>query len=392
MSHVEVLAGNLARGVPLMELCVRALIADTAGPGPCFFPAFFDSLSLKVGADGVRSSGQFKARLPTLATSAAANRNTQPIKEARHDGYRESYQTIDHGCLLSGAPAFQFYPGDFDQSTKFLSAAATGAHIRMMCASWEHGPIVNTEIALQKAMGLVPNDPPFSTVWGELKPRWKLTKSGWIHRRLEKTRRAQDEFRRKMQKAGRKSAKNRHDKSNQVEARLQPSSNVGANVDPNLKATLRSSISDLRSLDQKHTKAADAAAFRDLWNAHRSALMPQCLKVGDGRGKAINARLADRPLGEWAPIIDRIAASDFCNGLTPRGNWVATIDWLLKPDTATRILEGQYDNRKPKAEAQPFHITGPTRMWTDECEELHAGSCKDSWTHGTRMASERAAS
>jgi hypothetical protein len=42
--------------------------------------------------------------------------------------------------------------------------------------------------------------------------------------------------------------------------------------------------------------------------------------------------------------IDRIVVSDFCNGKGERG-WEADIDFLLRPDTITKILEGKYDNQ-----------------------------------------------
>ena len=49
-------------------------------------------------------------------------------------------------------------------------------------------------------------------------------------------------------------------------------------------------------------------------------------------------------MDEWTAVIQRIQASDFCSGAGNTG-WVATFDWLLKPDTATKVLEGKYDNR-----------------------------------------------
>jgi hypothetical protein len=37
-------------------------------------------------------------------------------------------------------------------------------------------------------------------------------------------------------------------------------------------------------------------------------------------------------------------ASPFCRGETGDRGWRASFDFLLKPDTATKVLEGKYDD------------------------------------------------
>jgi hypothetical protein len=90
----------------------------------------------------------------------------------------------------------------------------------------------------------------------------------------------------------------------------------------------------------------DVAGLKALWNTGTSAPIPQCRELTDKRKRAAAARLKERPLEEWVPIIARINASKFCRGETDRGSWVATFDWLLKPDTAVMVLEGKYDTRE----------------------------------------------
>jgi hypothetical protein len=62
----------------------------------------------------------------------------------------------------------------------------------------------------------------------------------------------------------------------------------------------------------------------------------------DKRRPKAKARLKDRPLEEWRTVIERINASSFCLGESA-GGWLASPDWLLQADTATKVLEGKYE-------------------------------------------------
>jgi len=58
---------------------------------------------------------------------------------------------------------------------------------------------------------------------------------------------------------------------------------------------------------------------------------------------------------EWVTALPEalaeIAASPFCRGENDRG-WRANVDWFLKPDTLTKILEGTYDDRGRETKPQ----------------------------------------
>ena len=141
--------------------------------------------------------------------------------------------------------------------------------------------------------------------------------------------------------------------------------------------------------EQKGREAAPAA-MRDLWNT-KCGQLPSCREVTRKRSVQIAQRLSERSLDEWAVVIDRIVASDFCNGQNDR-IWVATFDWLLQPETATKVLEGKYDNRKKAAQPKPFHIAGPKRVepWEQECGQLHDFNCAGPSEHAERMAGKAA--
>ena len=69
-----------------------------------------------------------------------------------------------------------------------------------------------------------------------------------------------------------------------------------------------------------------------------------CRKATDSRRKTFKTRIKDP---DWCDNLDaalqRVAASQFCRGGGSQG-WKADLDWFLKPDTLTKLLEGKYDD------------------------------------------------
>jgi hypothetical protein len=85
----------------------------------------------------------------------------------------------------------------------------------------------------------------------------------------------------------------------------------------------------------------------DIWNQKRGKL-PEAKALSKSRVKRAEARWMERPDEEyWTKVVDKIAQSQFCNGVNDRG-WRADFDFFLQPDTHIKSLEGKYD-------AQPIH-------------------------------------
>jgi hypothetical protein len=84
-----------------------------------------------------------------------------------------------------------------------------------------------------------------------------------------------------------------------------------------------------------------AQDFRQAWNAATHFTL--CRKMTEAREKHLRARLADTSwAASWQEALARAAASPFCRGENDRG-WRADVDWFLRPNTVTKILEGKYD-------------------------------------------------
>jgi hypothetical protein len=96
--------------------------------------------------------------------------------------------------------------------------------------------------------------------------------------------------------------------------------------------------------DQNHLPSSfeeEEEAVVSLWNA--SPGVARVHQLTKARLKNLPVRLAeDYFRAHWQAGIERVAASPFCTGQGGRG-WRANLDWFLRPDTLTQIIEGKYD-------------------------------------------------
>ena len=124
------------------------------------------------------------ARTRAGGPSAGGDKGAQSLRD-RSVGEAIDSTEAGHPQGQTRISAFPFYPSDFLASTGLLSNAAVGAHIRMLAHAWSNGPIPDQPKALARAMNHSVGDPTFDDIWTELKPKWFLTKRGWINCRLE---------------------------------------------------------------------------------------------------------------------------------------------------------------------------------------------------------------
>jgi hypothetical protein len=134
------------------------------------------------------------------------------------------------------------------------------------------------------------------------------------------------------------------------------------------------------------TRAGDLA---DLWNTRTQLPIPRCRELTDRRKRHCASRLKERPMEQWAEVVDRIQASAFCHGNNDRG-WKATFDWMIESsETAVKVLEGKYDGKRPvlvkgQTEPQPEYRTADF-----ECN--HTPPCTSSRMHDLAIQMGRTA-
>lgn len=98
--------------------------------------------------------------------------------------------------------------------------------------------------------------------------------------------------------------------------------------------------------EQTKPPGPTAQAVQDAWNeTAKKSGWSLCCRMGEQRMKSFNARLRDSHwIDNWRTALAKAAALLWLRGENAR-QWVADIDWFLRPRTVARILEGKYDDR-----------------------------------------------
>lgn len=102
---------------------------------------------------------------------------------------------------------------------------------------------------------------------------------------------------------------------------------------------------------------------------------PRLTVLSDKRKKAIKARLNTYSIEDFKRLFEKAEASSFLKG---KGNndWRATFDWLIKDANMAKVLDGNYDDKKPASghSASKFgdlsHLTSPPPTTTTNNKEV----------------------
>ncbi len=143
--------------------------------------------------------------------------------------------------------------------------------------------------------------------------------------------------------------------------------------DPNGTRTAKTET-ETETETEKEETTTPVGGLRDLWNLEKPPECREWRATPKDRERSALARLKEQPSLEiWRTAIKRIHQSPFCRGENDRG-WKAGPEWLLKPSTLTRILEGSFDgtSAKPSGADDPrtkdprspyFGFTGQWAGW-----------------------------
>jgi hypothetical protein len=76
---------------------------------------------------------------------------------------------------------------------------------------------------------------------------------------------------------------------------------------------------------------------------------PRLTVLSDKRKKAIKARLNTFSVEQFGQMFTKAERSSFLKGANDR-NWQANFDWLIKDGNFAKVLDGNYDDKKPTAQ------------------------------------------
>lgn len=81
------------------------------------------------------------------------------------------------------------------------------------------------------------------------------------------------------------------------------------------------------------------------WNSLGLPQQVEKITPSSQRGKNLSARIKEHGEDAVLKAIARIKNSSFLQG---RDGWTVTLDWFVKPNNFTKVLEGNYDDRQKK--------------------------------------------
>lgn len=94
------------------------------------------------------------------------------------------------------------------------------------------------------------------------------------------------------------------------------------------------------------------------WNAKTN--LPKIVSVTKTRKAKLKERFKELPKPKretWEAIVDRVSKSQFLLGANSRG-WKADIDFMLRPESWVKVIEGKYDDKTVQAAIENGTVEG----------------------------------
>ena len=144
----------------------------------------------------------------------------------------------------------------------------------------------------------------------------------------------------------------------------------------NISSSLRSDdYSDKMSEEQ--SPKIDLSKFIQFFNGEMdaaNALIPKLRTIAGTRKKHILARCREFGKEALVEMVKKAARSDFLNGKNQKC-WIADFSWLILPNNFPKVIEGNYDNKQNKIQANG--ISQQERQDKRRSYEVEASSAED---------------
>lgn len=242
-------------------------------------------------------------------------------------------------------PYMQFYFADYDADTAHLSTLEHGVYFLLIKAAWKSGralPDNDRRLAILAGLSLAE----WQEVRPDIAPFFAIADGLWRHKRveeeLEKVRGRVEQTR----SAGRASGERRRARG--ADGRSGPGPGERSGTCPNARSNAaRASVPTIPESDseserkEEDSSSASIAALRSAWDSVAGAHgLPAVRTLTEARRRAARARLREHEEADVLRAVALVAERPFLLGGGRRG-WKADFDWLLRPASIPRILEGQ---------------------------------------------------
>lgn len=123
--------------------------------------------------------------------------------------------------------------------------------------------------------------------------------------------------------------------------------------DKNIRINKEENIIINNNIKEESQTTVNFVEIREFFNRTMNGRMIPKIKTIDDRRKSwIMARLKTFSLDDLYEAFTKASESTFLNGDNQRG-FIATFDWIVRPTNFPKILEGNYDDRRPATTIGP---------------------------------------
>lgn len=266
---------------------------------------------------------------------------------------------------MSQAPMMPVFIDALLGDTLHLSAEEFGAYCLLLFATWRNN-----------GRALADDDRKLARICRVTEDRWRkrikpalhgffaISDGFWHQKRLEKEWKYVEDFAKEQSRKGRLSALKRWGNGvTDPSVRLKPDGNPHTHKRSSSNEELKSIPNGIESGKAQTPPYRDAPAMMTkIWNEECGVITSARAPNLTRRSNCIRRWREDfgSDPGQWRAYCRQIAASPFLRGESARG-WRADLDWVLKPENLSHILEGRYDDRlaNGRAEGPEGGVTGP---------------------------------
>lgn len=238
-------------------------------------------------------------------------------------------------------PAFLFYSSDFLSGTMLMSDEQIGQYIKLLCLQHQKGHLKEKDM-----LNIC------KTYDEDIFSKFKKDEEGnYYNERLD-----EEVQRRKKYSESRRNNRKRKSKEDEKE-------NICKTYEEDMNNICNSYEEHMGTETETITKNINNKYidFKNIYNTYCTNLS-EVKKITDKRKVAINKFLKEFDNKQFQDICISANSSDFLTGHNDRG-WKADFDFLIRPDKAVKILEGQYDYKK-----QP-ELSSWSKLWKEAKED-----------------------